>query len=619
MGDASENESISSLQEWELDEGVPQREDPFIQKYLNGRAALIEQEKKQRHDRAFKATMTPMAKRAAKILQSIRKRELKEKWTSEYEESLAQHNDGNLYPGMMFSLARERAESTELWRCLERMPKGCLLHAHMDAMCDVDWLVDENLREPGICMLAPEALTVERRRDVGPGRLSPPNFQLRFFPEAEMTRIGKTSKSMSIWKNSYVANTPIPIREAQRSFPDDDTTFKKWLASRCRLTPEESLHHHHGLDAIWRRFQSTFPIVEQLLFYEPIFRRAMQRMMTDLAKDGIMYVDMRLAFLFQFFSTGKSKPDAPGYMHFFQVWGEEIEKFRKTELGKNFKGCRMIWTIIRAFDNRMIAENMKQCIAIKKKYPHLICGFDCVGQEDLGRTLEDLTPLLFWFKKQCAEAGVDIPFFFHAGECLGDGDSTDNNLFDAILLGTRRIGHGYSLFKHPLLIDMVKEKKILVESCPISNEVLRLSSSILGHTLPALLARGVPVSLNNDDPCLLGHGRNGLSHDFWQSFMGFENLGLEGLAAMAENSVRWCAIEDQKQADWLKGISDGYLGKTVKAQMIKSWRTEFEKWCQWVIMEYPLEAEESEEEDDDDDEDEDEDEEEEDSEDEDEE
>jgi len=602
MADASDEESLTSLQEWELDEGVPQKDDPFIQKYMSGRNALIEQEKKQRHDRAFKATMTPLAKKAANILQSIRKQELKEKWSSEYEESLAEHNDGNLYPGMMFSLARERAESTELWRILERMPKGCLLHAHMDAMFDIEWLVDQNLQEKGMHILAADPLTVEKRFAMA-GRTSPPTFQIRYFSEADLAKVN--NKGVSIWKSNYIANTPIPLREAQRTFPDDDTTFKKWLISRCRIEPEESLQHHHGLDAIWRRFQSTFPIVGQLLFYEPIFRRAMQKMLTDLAKDGIMYVDMRMAFLFQFFSVGKSKPEQ-GYTKFFQVWGEEIEKFKKTQAGKSFKGARMIWTIIRFFDNRMIAENMKQCIAIKKKFPQLICGFDCVGQEDNGRPLADLTPLLFWFKKQCAEAGVDIPFFFHAGECLGDGNSTDNNLFDAILLGTRRIGHGYSLFKHPLLIDMVKEKKILIESCPISNEVLRLSSSILSHTLPALLARGVSVSLNNDDPCILGYGKNGLTHDFWQCFMGFDNLGLEGLGTMAENSVKWCAIEDQKQADWIKGINDGYMGKTVKAQMMKAWRTEFEKWCQFVILEYPQYAE-SDEEDDGEDEDEDED------------
>jgi adenosine deaminase CECR1 len=33
---------------WEQEEGVPSLSDPFIQKYLAGRDALIEQEKKQR-------------------------------------------------------------------------------------------------------------------------------------------------------------------------------------------------------------------------------------------------------------------------------------------------------------------------------------------------------------------------------------------------------------------------------------------------------------------------------------------------------------------------------------------------------------------------------------------
>lgn len=118
------------------------------------------------------------------------------------------------------------------------------------------------------------------------------------------------------------------------------------------------------------------------------------------------------------------------------------------------------------------------------------------------------------------------PFFFHAGECLGDGDETDQNLFDAILLGTRRIGHGFSLYKHPLLMEMVKTKKIIVESCPISNEILRLTSSIKSHPLPALLARGVPCALSNDDPAILGQRGNGVTDDFWQALQGWENLGL---------------------------------------------------------------------------------------------
>jgi adenosine deaminase CECR1 len=41
------NESTSE-EEWAQAEGVPQLSDPFIQKYLQGRDALVQQEKRQR-------------------------------------------------------------------------------------------------------------------------------------------------------------------------------------------------------------------------------------------------------------------------------------------------------------------------------------------------------------------------------------------------------------------------------------------------------------------------------------------------------------------------------------------------------------------------------------------
>lgn len=47
---------------------------------------------------------------------------------------------------------------------------------------------------------------------------------------------------------------------------------------------------------------------------------------------------------------------------------------------------------------------------------------------------------------------LDLPFIFHAGETQDHGGDTDTNLFDDILLGTKRIGHGFSIVKHPLLM-----------------------------------------------------------------------------------------------------------------------------------------------------------------------
>jgi adenosine deaminase CECR1 len=69
-------------------------------------------------------------------------------------------------------------------------------------------------------------------------------------------------------------------------------------------------------------------------------------------------------------------------------------------------------------------------------------GFDLVGYEN------DLQPIIYYlqtllkFRERQVEEGVEIPFYLHAGETLGDGDGADDNLYDAILLGTKRIGHG---------------------------------------------------------------------------------------------------------------------------------------------------------------------------------
>ena len=40
--------AIEDEDRWHEEEGVPRLEDPFIQQYLNGRDALVEQEKRQR-------------------------------------------------------------------------------------------------------------------------------------------------------------------------------------------------------------------------------------------------------------------------------------------------------------------------------------------------------------------------------------------------------------------------------------------------------------------------------------------------------------------------------------------------------------------------------------------
>ncbi len=110
--------------------------------------------------------------------------------------------------------------------------------------------------------------------------------------------------------------------------------------------------------------------------------------------------------------------------------------------GGAFLGSKIIYSVMRNISCEDMDWHLDNCLALKRAFPHLIAGFDVVGHEDSLRPLIYYAePFLRFLEKQKG-SGVKVPFVFHAGETLGDGSAADMNLYDAILLGTKRIGHG---------------------------------------------------------------------------------------------------------------------------------------------------------------------------------
>nr|CAI5860579.1 unnamed protein product [Callosobruchus analis] len=227
---------------------------------------------------------------------------------------------------------------------------------------------------------------------------------------------------------------------------------------------------------------------------------------------------------------------------FFKVFIESINEFKKDH--PHFIGARYIHSIYRGVSTEVMEASLMEIIEMKRLFPDFIAGFDFVGHEEEGNSIEH-------YRDCIQEANKYLKFFVHAGETNWYGH-TDLNMIDAVLLDASRIGHAFGLSKHPLLADMIKERNIAIELCPISNQMLMLNQDPRNHPIIPLLARDFPVVICNDDPSLWG--ATGLSYDWYIVFMAMTpgSAGLEALKQFAINSIRYSAMEDRLKEDALE-------------------------------------------------------------------
>jgi adenosine deaminase len=89
----------------------------------------------------------------------------------------------------------------------------------------------------------------------------------------------------------------------------------------------------------------------------------------------------------------------------------------------------------------------------------------------------------------------------HAGEAAGA-----QSVRAAVeVLGAERIGHGTRAAEDPSVVDLLVRRRIPVECCPLSNLRTAVISSIRDHPIRAYFERGIPVTVNTDDPAMFGN------------------------------------------------------------------------------------------------------------------
>jgi adenosine deaminase/aminodeoxyfutalosine deaminase len=124
----------------------------------------------------------------------------------------------------------------------------------------------------------------------------------------------------------------------------------------------------------------------------------------------------------------------------------------------------------------------------------------------------------------------------HAGESAGP-----ESMWEALdLLGAERIGHGIAAAQDERLLRHLADRRIPLEVCPTSNVCTRSVPSLAEHPLPALVAAGVPVTINSDDPPMFSTSLNA------EYSVAADLLGLDptGVADLARAAVRASFLDD---------------------------------------------------------------------------
>lgn len=97
---------------------------------------------------------------------------------------------------------------------------------------------------------------------------------------------------------------------------------------------------------------------------------------------------------------------------------------------------------------------------------------------------------------------LGIPGVAHAGE-EGPPEYIHSALNDLKVI---RVDHGVRCLEDPELVHRLRDQRIPLTVCPLSNVRLKVVAQMVEHPLPRLLEEGLTVTINSDDPAYFGGG-----------------------------------------------------------------------------------------------------------------
>ncbi len=187
--------------------------------------------------------------------------------------------------------------------------------------------------------------------------------------------------------------------------------------------------------------------------------------------------------------------------------------------GANTREHRFIIDIVRDLGPEIGMEMVK----IVEKYPHpRVVGIGLGGSEAYP---PELSKPVFEYA-----TSIGLRKTAHAGEGRGA-----ESVWDTIhSLGVERIDHGVRSFEDPVLLNYLKDNRIPLNMCPMSNMILGIVQTLKTHPFRQYYTSGIPVTIGTDDPTFF---QVTLS-DEYENVVAYQNIPLFEIPLIIENALK---------------------------------------------------------------------------------
>lgn len=224
---------------------------------------------------------------------------------------------------------------------------------------------------------------------------------------------------------------------------------------------------------------NKFMNAQKVLASEEILRRIAFEACEDAFNDGIRILELRYAPTF----IEEGHPN----LSFDKIHGA---------LCKGIEQARQKFHM--AVGLICIVQRIKPFAVAEKVVNFAIAHKDSFIALDLADNEEGFDPKIFapLFQKAKKE-GLHITV--HSGET--PNDQAAQWVKDSVeILGAERIGHGIQIVRDPKILEFIRDQRIPLECCPISNYLTQSFKTYEEHPLRKLMTAGIQVTINSDDP-----------------------------------------------------------------------------------------------------------------------